>query len=136
MNKKIYILYLIGLVIFGFGCNKVEPTTATIFVRDANKVAVSGVVVTVYPSSTDSIIQLNKDSVNLWKSAVTGGDGKVNFDYSSIYKLGQGGGAVLSINAKKGLGPGDTLEGTSFIVLTPEKANEAIVTITKKEVNK
>jgi hypothetical protein len=130
MKKLIFGLIGISLFSLSIGCNKVEPTTATITVRDESKVAISNVAVTLNATpAVDSKKSADTSLTNI--NLISGSDGKVTYDFSSIFESGQAGAAVIDIYAKKIVGS-DTLVGISHVVLEPEKNNEAIVTLIKQ----
>jgi hypothetical protein len=112
------------------GCNKISPTTASITVRNESKtpVAKASVILNATPGDNSKKPAYKPlTDINL----VSGNDGKVTYDFSSIYKSGQAGAAVIDIYAFKIVGT-DTLEGVSHVNLLPQKNNEAIVTLYKK----
>lgn len=131
MKKLVFNISALILTVLVISCNKVEPTTATITVRDEAKTIISGAEVTLnaVPAS-DSKKPADKPLTDI--ILTSGSDGKVTYDFSSTFKLGQAGAAVIDITAKKVIGA-DTFVGVSHVVLEPEKNNEAIVTLVKEE---
>jgi len=129
--KKRNLTLLFFIVLFAsFGCHKIQPTTATITVRGEDKLPLANIPVILNATPGDNskkAAYMPLTNINL----ISGSDGKVTYDFSSIFKGGQAGAAVIDIYASKIIGS-DTLEGVSHVNLQPEKNNEAIVTIVKK----
>lgn len=101
-------------------CRKKEDTIARITVRDTANMLVPNARVILYGQSTTDPIQpvVRRDT------AYTNGAGVATFNYNDYYQLGQGGFAVLNINAKK-----DDLTGGGMIKIEPEQENKASVNI-------
>jgi hypothetical protein len=129
MKKLIYITLFFNFLLF-ISCNKVQDTTANILVRDEAKNPISGAIVVLNASPADGSKKA-ADSALTNINLVSGSDGRVSYNFSSTYKLGQAGAAVIDIFSRKIVGS-DTLEGLSHVILEPEKDNEAIVTLVKK----
>jgi hypothetical protein len=130
MKKLLYSILLVSTFAFVIGCNKINPTTATITVRGEDKQPLANVPVTLNATPGDNSKKAAYKpltDINL----VSGSDGKVTYDFSSMYKSGQAGAGVIDIFATKIIGS-DTLEGISHVNLEPQKNNEAIVTLVKK----
>jgi hypothetical protein len=129
--KKRNLASLFFIVLFAsFGCHKIQPTTATITVRGEDKLPLSNIPVVLNATPGDNSKKAAyKPLTNI--NLISGSDGKVTYDFSSIFKDGQAGAAVIDIYASKIIGS-DTLEGVSHVNLQPEKNNESIVTIVKK----
>lgn len=129
--KKRNLTLLFFIVLFvSFGCHKIQPTTATITVRGEDKLPLANIPVVLNATPGDNSKKAAyKPLTNI--NLISGSDGKVTYDFSSIFKDGQAGVAVIDIYASKIIGS-DTLEGVSHVNLQPEKNNEAIVTIVKK----
>jgi hypothetical protein len=129
MKKLIASILFINLL-FLISCNKVSDTTASILIRDESKNPVSGAEVVLNASPADGSKKA-ADSALTNINLVSGADGRVTYNFSSTYKLGQAGSAVIDIFSRKIVGS-DTLEGLSHVILEPEKDNSAIVTLVKK----
>jgi len=130
MKKILFSIYVIFTILLTFSCNKVKPTTATITVRDEKKIPMAKVPVILNATPGDySKKAANKVLTDI--NLVSGSDGKVTYDFSSLFKSGQAGAGVIDIYASKIIGT-DTLIGVSHVNLEPEKNNEAIVTLIKK----
>jgi hypothetical protein len=128
-KRSLSALFILTLLI-SFGCNKIQPTTATITVRGEDKLPLANIPVVLNATPGDNSKKAAYKpltDINL----ISGSDGKVTYDFSSIFKDGQAGAAVIDIYASKIIGS-DTLEGVSHVNLQPEKNNEVIVTIVKK----
>ena len=130
MKTSIYTTLFIVSFLINFGCNKINPTTATITVRGEDKLPLANVPVVLNATPGDNSKKAAYKpltDINL----ISGSDGKVTYDFSSMFKLGQAGAGVIDIYASKIVGS-DTLEGVSHVNLEPQKNNEAIVTLVKK----
>lgn len=130
--KKIFYtsLSFVLFITLSISCNKISPTTASITVRNESKtpIAKASVILNATPGDNSKKPAYKPlTDINL----VSGNDGKVTYDFSTIFKEGQAGAAVIDIYAFKIVGT-DTLEGVSHINLVPQKNNEAIVTLYKK----
>ena len=120
--------FLIALNVILFSCvKKIEPTTATITVRDVNNKTLENVQVIIHGQSTT----IKPAELSLIDTAFSDSYGKVTFDYSRLYKLGQAGVGVLDIDVYKIQGS-DTLEGHTYIKLEAEKKNESTLMMLKK----
>ena len=117
-------------ILLTISCNKIDPTTATITVRNEAKTPMANVPVILNATPGDNSKKAaNKSLTDI--NLISGNDGKVTYDFSSLFKNGQAGSAVIDIYASKIIGT-DTLIGVSHVNLEPEKNNEAIVTLIKK----
>jgi len=94
--KQILSILLVTLVAISFySCRKELDTTATVIVVNSAQEPVAGVSVRVYcPTSTCANGSLNED---MDRVDVTNSSGKVKFNYTEDYKLGQAGFAVLDV---------------------------------------
>jgi hypothetical protein len=99
-------------------CNKEEPTTATIIVKNQAGAVVPDVAVRLFANPSFPL----GDPTRLNKEAITGSNGRVEFDFTEFYKQGQAGFAVLDILAVK-----DSLAGSGIIKILEEEANEETV---------
>lgn len=99
-------------------CNKEEPTTATIIVKDQAGNVVPDVAVRLFANPSFPL----GDPTRLNQEGITGSTGRVEFDYTEFYKQGQAGFAVLDIVAVK-----DTLAGSGIIKILEEESNEETV---------
>ncbi len=126
MLKFIFCLSFLLLL----SCEKDQPTTATITVRNENKTPIASALVVLNATPGDgSKKPAYKPLTDI--NLVSGSDGKVTYDFSEIFKSGQAGAGVIDIYASKIIGT-DTLIGVSHVNLEPQKNNEAIVTLIKK----
>ena len=114
------ILLLSGLALTS--CTKEEETIATVVVKNTLGNVVQGAEVHLYAYGDpdgEQIGEIRFDTI-----AVTNASGKVSFNFSSYYKPGQAGFAILDIEATKG-----SLQGTGLIKIEEMKTNEETVTI-------
>ncbi len=124
-RKAILLPFLALALAVGFGgCKKPADTKAVITVLDGSGMPVYGAYVKLFanpvppdPNSTGDFSRLNME-------AYTGTDGTATFDYTSFYKQGQAGFAVLDILAQK-----DTLTGQGIIRIEEEQTNNETVTL-------
>ena len=130
MKKILFSISASFTILLTFSCNKIDPTTATITVRNEDKIPMANVPVILNATPGDNSKKAaNKSLTDI--NLISGNDGKVTYDLSSLFKSGQSGAAVIDIYASKIIGE-DTLIGVSHVNLEPEKNNEAIVTLIKK----
>jgi hypothetical protein len=130
MKKILFSISFIIITLLTIACNKVLPTTATITVRDEKKTPMANVPVILNATPGDNSKKAaNKALTDI--NLISGSDGKVTYDFSSLFKSGQAGAGVIDIYASKIIGT-DTLIGVSHVNLEPGKNNEAIVTLVKK----
>lgn len=121
-RKAILLPFLVLSLAVGLGgCKKPKDTKAVITVLDGNGMPVEGAYVKLY---ADPIPPLQPDFSRLNMEANTGSDGTATFDYTSFYKQGQAGFAVLNILAQK-----DTLTGQGIIRIEEEQTNDETVTL-------
>lgn len=129
--RKIFNITLIGFTFLtSLSCNKVNPTTATITVRNEDKTPVgyASVILNATPGDgSKKAASKPLTDINL----ISASNGTVTYDFSSMFKSGQAGAGVIDIYATK-IVDSDTLIGVSHVNLEPQKNNEAIVTLIKK----
>jgi hypothetical protein len=123
MFRKVLVLPFLTLALaVGFGgCKKPADTKAVITVLDGNGMPVDSAYVKLY---ADPVPPLHPDFSRLNMEGYTAASGKVSFDYSSFYKEGQAGFAVLDILAQK-----DTLTGQGIIRIEEEQTKAETVTL-------
>jgi hypothetical protein len=122
--KQIFSILLVTLVAISFySCRKEKDTTATVIVVNSAQEPVAGVSVRVYcPSSTCATGSLNE---NMDREEVTNSSGKVKFNYTEDYQLGQAGFAVLDVEVTQ---VGSTSpDATGVIKIEEEKENEQTI---------
>lgn len=124
--------FLILLVIGLNSCRKEQPTTATISVIDTAGAVVEFANVQLFPVPTvdDEGEAVNEGELStIWDTVlVTDFEGKVTFDYTEQFNLGQAGFAVLDILVILPSSTGsDSLIGEGIIKVEPEKANEQTI---------
>jgi len=101
-------------------CNKEEPTTAVIIVKNQAGEPVPGAYVKLFANPAYPL----GDPSRLTKEANTDGGGYATFDYSDFYEQGQSGFAVLDIICTS-----DTLLGEGIIKIVEEETSEETVII-------
>lgn len=101
-------------------CKKEEPTKAIIHVKLADGTLVQGAVVKLFAAPAQPVGDPNR----LNKEAISGSDGRAEFDYSDMYEQGQAGFAVLDI-----LCTTDSMSGSGMIKITEEQVNEETVVL-------
>ena len=131
MRKLILTLSIAIIGISFYSCKKEKDTIASVLVVNANEQAVTGVIVRLYcPSATCDGSQgqgsLNED---IDRNDVTGSNGKVSFNYSEMYKLGQAGFSVLDIAIYKSEADlaAENPETTGVIKIEEEQENEQTI---------
>ena len=94
--KKFILVLLVTILAFSFSsCRKEKDTIATVLIVDSANNPKAGVFVRVYcPDATCSGGTLG-DNTN--RTATTGADGKITFNYTEDFQLGQAGFAVLDV---------------------------------------
>ena len=94
--KKFTLVIIVSILAFSFSsCRKELDTTATVIILDSSNNPKAGVYVRVYcPDATCSGGTLG---ANVNRTAITGADGKVTFNYTEDFQLGQAGFAVLDV---------------------------------------
>jgi hypothetical protein len=127
MKKIVYSLILVAITFLFTNCRKIEPTKTIITAVNESKVPLANVKITIHAQST----QGTPANGNLSDSGVTNGSGEVAFDFSSIYKDGQAGVAVLDIKGEIVIG-GVEYEGFSYVQLEAGITKSATVIIRKK----
>ena len=129
--RKVLLKFIFCLsILLLFSCEKDQPTTATITVRNENKTPIASALVVLNATPGDgSKKPAYKPLTDI--NLLSGNDGKVTYDFSEMFKNGQAGAGVIDIYASKIIGT-DTLIGVSHVNLEPQKNNEAIVTLIKK----
>lgn len=99
-------------------CNKEEPTTAVIIVKNAAGELMPGAYVKLFANPAYPLA----DPSRLMKEANADGAGRATFDYSEFYEQGQSGFAVLDI-----ISTSDTLVGEGIIKIVEEETTEETV---------
>lgn len=97
-------------------CNKEEPTTVVINVKDADGSPVPEAYVRLFANPA---VPAQPDLSRLKREGMTGSDGSVEFDYTGQYEQGQAGFAVLDILTFK-----DTMYAEGIIKILEEENNE------------
>ncbi|MEO8590314.1 MAG: hypothetical protein ABI432_13150 [Flavobacteriales bacterium] len=103
--------------VFG-ACNKEEPTTAVIIVKNEAGAPMPGAYVKLFANPAYPLA----DASRLMKEANADGEGRATFDYSDFYEQGQSGFAVLDIISSQ-----DTLIGEGIIKIVEEENTEETV---------
>lgn len=129
MKQITFASLLILLVAFSFSsCRKEKDTTATVIVVDAAQQPVAGVTVRVYcPDGTcDSSGGQGSLNEDMDREDITGSNGKVKFNYTEQYKLGQAGFAVLDVEVRQTAGSASP-DATGVIKIEEEQENEQTI---------
>ena len=108
-------------------CHKIDPTKTVITAVNESKIPLANVNITIQASSTQS----TAGNGNLTNYGKTDANGQIVFDYSSIYKDGQAGVAVLDILGNIVVG-NDTLIGSSYVQLQAGQTEPATIILRKK----
>lgn len=127
MKKIVYSFILVAITFFFTNCHKIEPTKTIITAVNESKVPLANVKITIRAQST----QGTPANGNLSDSGVTDVSGEVAFDFSSIYKDGQAGVAVLDVKGEIVI-EGVEHEGFSYVQLEAGVTKSATVIIRKK----
>jgi len=127
MKKIVFSLILVLATLIFTNCHKIEPTKTVVTALNESKIPLSNVKVTIRAQST----QGTPANGSLADSGVTNGSGQVAFDFSSIYKDGQAGVAVLDIKGEIVIG-GVEYEGFSYVQLETGVTKPATIIIRKK----
>jgi hypothetical protein len=130
MKNIVFSSLLVLIALFVTNCKKIEPTKTIIQAVDEKKVPLSNVKVVIRAQST----QGTPANGDLADSSFTNASGIVEFDFSSIYKDGQAGVAVLDIKGETLIG-GQEFEGFSYVQLEPGVTKSATVVIRKKVID-
>ena len=96
--KKFTLALLVTILAFSFSsCRKEKDTIATVLIVDSANNPKAGVFVRVYcPDATcDKAGSTLGENTN--RTATTGADGKITFNYTEDFQLGQAGFAVLDV---------------------------------------
>ena len=126
--KKIYFsLILIITALFFTNCEKIGPTKTIIQAVNEKKLPLANVKIVIRAQST----QGTPANGDLADSSFTNANGNVEFDFSSMYKDGQAGVAVLDIKGEVIIG-NQEYEGFSYVQLEPGVTKSATVVIRKK----
>jgi hypothetical protein len=126
--KKIYFsLFLIITALFFTNCEKIGPTKTIIQAVNEKKLPLANVKIVIRAQST----QGTPANGDLADSSFTNANGDVEFDFSSMYKDGQAGVAVLDIKGEVIIG-NQEYEGFSYVQLEPGVTKSATVVIRKK----
>ena len=126
--KNIFFYFIIVFTaLFNTNCKKVEPTKTVIKAVNESKLPLANVKVVIRAQST----QGTPANGDLADSSVTNASGEVVFDFSSIYKDGQAGVAVLDIKGEIVIG-GVEYEGFSYVQLETGVTKPATIIIRKK----
>ncbi len=126
--KKIYFsLFLIITALFFTNCEKIGPTKTIIQAVNEKKLPLANVKIVIRAQST----QGTPANGDLADSSFTNANGNVEFDFSSMYKDGQAGVAVLDIKGEVIIG-NQEYEGFSYVQLEPGVTKSATVVIRKK----
>ena len=127
--KKFTLALIVTILAFTFSsCRKEKDTTATVLIVDSNNSPRAGVYVRVFcPDATCSGGSLN---ANINRNSVTGADGKVTFDYTEDFQLGQAGFAVLDVAVyltESDMDAYTNTQTTGVIKIEEEIANEQTI---------
>ena len=124
--KQIFFILAISLLTFSTNsCRKEKDTIGTVIVVNAAQEPVSGVTVRVYcPEGTCGNGALNE---GMDRTDVTNSSGKVTFNYTEQYQLGQAGFAVLDVEVRITAGNTNPADATGVIKIEEEKENEQTI---------
>jgi hypothetical protein len=131
--RKLSILSISFFVLTLVSCKKEGATIGTIYVQNEAKVRVVGADVHLFTLSSETTVTQKMDSTYSNIQLVTDAEGKVQHDFSSLYKSGQAGVGVINFSVAKIEGS-DTLVCDSYIQLEAEKETSVTVTIKKKKI--
>ncbi|MEN8929519.1 MAG: hypothetical protein ABF242_08365 [Flavobacteriales bacterium] len=127
--KKFSLAILVTLLAFSFSsCRKEKDTIANVTVVDADNNPVVGAFVRVFcPDATcaDGVLGANTN-----RTAVTGTNGKVTFNYTDDFQLGQAGFAVLDIvvyNSQAAMDAYTPIETNGVIKIEEEQTNDQTI---------
>ena len=94
--KKFTLALIVTILAFSFSsCRKEKDTTATVLIVDASNNPKAGVFVRVFCPDVTCKDGVLGDNTN--RTATTGANGKVSFNYTEDFQLGQAGFAVLDV---------------------------------------
>lgn len=94
--KKFTLALFVTIIAFSLtSCRKEKDTTATVQIVDATNNPKAGVFVRVFCPDATCDSGVLGDNTN--RTATTGANGKVNFNYTEDFQLGQAGFAVLDV---------------------------------------
>jgi hypothetical protein len=127
MKNIFFCLILIISALFVTNCKKIGPTKTVIQAVDEKKQPLSNVKIVIRAQST----QGTPANGDLADSSYTNARGEVEFDFSSVYKDGQAGVAVLDVKGEVIMGNVE-YEGFSYVQLEPGVTKSAKVIIRKK----
>ena len=127
MKNIFFSLILIISALFVTNCKKIGPTKTVIQAVNEKKLPLSNVKIVIRAQST----QGTPANGDLADSSYTNASGEVEFDFSSVYKDGQAGVAVLDVKGEVILGNVE-YEGFSYVQLEPGVTKSAKVIIRKK----
>jgi hypothetical protein len=113
--------------LFFTNCEKIGPTKTIIQAVNEKKLPLANVKIVIRAQST----QGTPANGDLADSSFTNANGDVEFDFSSMYKDGQAGVAVLDIKGEVIIG-NQEYEGFSYVQLEPGVTKSATVVIRKK----
>ena len=121
MAKTGIFVMLVAILTVGMmtSCRKESPTVAVITVIDTSGAVFYGAMVRLYPTPTIN----PHPGITIDDTLYSDIDGKVTFDYTDRFNLGQAGFAVLDIEIRSG----DTLYGTGIIKIEAEKTSKETV---------
>ncbi|MFK8039369.1 MAG: hypothetical protein AB8B74_13835 [Crocinitomicaceae bacterium] len=126
LKTGLFATFLLFVAIGLNSCRKEKPTTATISVTDTAGNIVEGAKVRLCPVPSLSPDQQGVIDTVFEREEITDFEGKVTFDYTDKFNLGQAGYAVLNIcvflpNSFDGE---DSLSGKGIIKVEPEMPNQ------------
>ena len=127
--KKFTLALIATILAFSFSsCRKEKDTIATVLIVDSANTPKAGVFVRVFcPTSTCSGGTLG-DNTN--RTAITGANGKVTFNYTEDFQLGQAGFAVLDVAVyltEAAMDAYTPTETTGVIKIEEEQENEQTI---------
>ena len=129
--KKFTLILIVSILAFSFSsCRKEKDTTATVLIVDSDNNPKAGVYVRVYcPSTTCNEAGTTMDDYTD-RDAITGADGKVTFNYTESFQLGQAGFVVLDVAVyltEKDKDDYTNIQTTGVIKIEEEQANEQTI---------
>ena len=128
MKATYFTATLITVLVLTISCNKTGPTKTIVTAQTEAKVPMQNVKIVILAQSS----QGTPANGNLADSAWTNSKGQVEFDFSSIYKDGQAGVAVLELKGFLISGADTLLEGVSYVQLEVGVTKPATVVMRKK----
>ncbi len=130
VKTGLFATFLLFVALSLNSCRNEKPTTATVSVVDQDGQIVENAWVRLYPTPSDPA----HPPIIIDDTLISDFEGKVTFDYTDMFNLGQAGFAVLDIeiwlpDTTTADENDNLLEGQGIIKVEPETANEEEVII-------